>query len=153
MSLNLHATVRQAITTVNADITAQYLKSLPYTRNPSGKQIPAYADPIAVQVQVQPPSGKDLRHAEFLNIQGTIRTVYLYSNPQAIVRVDAKGGDLLQFPQFGGGPVENWLVVAVGETWDVGTNGRPATETPLPPPSYSGWSKLFVTLQTDRPTP
>ena len=152
MGLNLHATVRAAIQIVNADIDALYLKSTGFGSNPSGKQVPAYATPVTVRAQVQPPSGKDLRHLEFLNIQGTIRTVFLYSNPQAIVRIDAKGGDLLQFPQFGGAPSDNWLVVSVAETWDVGTNGAPPSELPTPPPSYSGWTKLYVTLQTDRPS-
>ena len=151
MSLNLHATVRAAIQTVNADITASYLASTGYTANGSGQQAPSYAASVDVQCQVQPPSGRDLRHIEFLNIQGTIRTVFLYSNPQAIDRIDARGGDLLQFPQFSGAPVDNWEVFHVGETWDVGTNAAPASELPTPPPSYSGWTKLYVVLQTDRP--
>lgn len=152
MSLNLHATVRAAIQTVNADITAVYIASNGYTRNPAGKQVPVYLDPVNVRAQVQPPSVRDLRHLEMLNIQGTTRTVYLYSDPQAIVRVTAKGGDLFQFPQFSGQPADNWLVVAVPEQWDVGTNGAPPSELPTPPPSVSGWSKLFVVLQTDRPS-
>jgi hypothetical protein len=151
MSLNLHATVRAAIQTVNADITASYIASTGYTVNSAGKQTPSYATPVNVRCQVQPPSGKDLKHLEYLNIQGTIRTVFLYSDPQAIVRVTARGGDLLQFPQFTGAPTDNWLVVEVAETWDVGINGTVPADLPTPPPSFSGWSKLYVTLQTDRP--
>lgn len=123
MSLNLHATVRQAITTVNRDITATYLASTNYQANTAGKQVPQYANPVTIKVQSQPPSGKDLKHMEFLNIQGTTRSVYVYSNPHAIARVDIKGGDLLQFRGWAGGPVENWLVAAVAERWDVGENG------------------------------
>lgn len=122
MSLNLHATVRAAVQGVNRDITAVYLKSTGYAPNAAGKQVPSYAAALPVQAQVQPPSGKDLRHMEFLNIQGTTRTVFLFSNPQAIVRVDARGGDLLQFPQFAGAPNDNWKIAAVAETWDVGQN-------------------------------
>lgn len=152
MALNLHASVRGAIQSLNPDITAQYLASTGYSPNAGGKLTPTYAAPVAVQIQAQPPSGKDLKHMEFLNIQGTTRVVFLYSNPQAIVRVNAQGGDLLQFPQWGGAPVDNWLVVAIPEQWDVGTNGAPADELPTPPPSVSGWTKLYVTLQTDRPS-
>lgn len=144
MSLNLHATVRAAIQTVNADVSATYLKSTGYTANAAGKQVPAYAAPVTVPIQVQPPSGKDLRHLEYLNVQGTTRALFLYNNPQAIVRVDARGGDLFQFPQFTGAPLDKWLVVEDPETWDVGSNG-PAIAT------ASGWSKLLVVLQTDRP--
>jgi hypothetical protein len=122
MSLNLHATVRAAIQSVNADIAATYIASLGYDVNASGKQVPQYASPAVVQIQSQPPAGKDLKHIEFLNLQGTVRTVYLYSNPHAIVRVDAKGGDLLIFPSFVGGPSYTWLVKEVAERWSVGQN-------------------------------
>jgi hypothetical protein len=149
--VNLHATVRAAIQSINPDITAAYLQSTGYTVNAAGQQQPSYAAPVNVRCQVQPPSGRDLRHMEFLNIQGTTRTVFLYSNPQAIDRVDARGGDLLQFPQFSGAPVDNWLVTATPETWDVGTNQAAASQLPTPPPSVSGWTKLYVVLQTDRP--
>lgn len=135
MSLNLHNVVRGAIQAVNQDRIVPYLQSCGYTPNASGKQVPNYANPVAVSAQIQPPSGRDLRHMEYLNIQGTTRTVYLYSDPQAIVRVDARGGDLLQFPQFRGRPPDNWLIVHVDETWDSGPYG---------------WSKVYVVLQTDR---
>lgn len=152
MALNLHGTVRRAIVSVNPDIAASYLQSTGYSPNSAGKQVPQYAAAVTVTIQAQPPSGRDLKHMEFLNIQGTTRVVFLYSNPQAIDRVDARGGDLLQFPQFTGAPVDNWLVVEVAETWDVGTNQAAASELPTPPPSVSGWTKLYCVLQTDRPS-
>lgn len=152
MALNLHATVRGAIQSLNPDISAMYLASTGYSPNSAGKQVPQYAAPVTVKIQAQPPTGKDLKHMEFLNIQGTTRTVFLYSDPEAIDRVNAKGGDLLQFPQFSGAPADNWLVKAIAETWDVGTNNAASSQLPDPPPSYSGWTKLYVTLQTDRPS-
>lgn len=136
MALNLHAVVRGAIQAVSPDRSIAYLKSIGYAPNASGKQVPSYAPALPIKANIQPPSGRDLRHLEFLNIQGTVRTVYLYSNPQAISRVDARGGDLLQFSQFSGAPVDNWLIVHVEETWDV---------------PYRGWSKVYALLQTDRP--
>lgn len=137
MSLNMHSIVRAAVQTVNNDITAQYLASTGYAPSASGRQVPQYAVAVPVRVQLQPPSGRDLRHMEFLNIQGTTRVAYLYSNPQAVVRVDARGGDLLQFPQFTGAPVDKWLIAYVDETWDV---------------TDEGWSKVYLVLQTDRPS-
>lgn len=137
MSLNLHGIVRGAIQAVNADVSASYLQSTGWTENSAGKPIPTYAAAVDVQVQVQPPSGRDLQHINLLNLQGVIRSVWLFSDPQAINRVNARGGDLLQFAQFAGAPVDNWLVAAVDETWNV-TGG--------------GWSKLYCVLQTDRPS-
>lgn len=137
MSLNLHNAVRGMIQAVNADISATYLQSTGYTLNASGQQVATYAQAQTVQIQVQPPSGRDLQHMEFLNLQGVVRTVFLYSNPQAVDRINVQGGDLLQFPQFHGEPIDNWLVTYVDQTWDVG---------------LTGWTKLIVTLQTDRPS-
>ncbi len=137
MSLNLHSAVRGMIQAVNADISATYLQSTGYTLNASGQQVATYAQAKTVQIQVQPPSGRDLQHMEFLNLQGVVRTVFLYSNPQAVDRINVQGGDLLQFPQFHGEPIDNWLVTYVDQTWDVG---------------LTGWTKLIVTLQTDRPS-
>lgn len=137
MSLNLHSAARGMIQAVNADISATYLQSTGYTLNASGQQVATYAQAQTVQIQVQPPSGRDLQHMEFLNLQGVVRTVFLYSNPQAVDRINVQGGDLLQFPQFHGEPVDNWLVTYVDQTWDVG---------------LTGWTKLIVTLQTDRPS-
>jgi len=149
--LNLHATVRGAIQSVNPDVAAIYLKSLGNTPNAAGQQTPSYAPPIFVQLQAQPPSGRDLRHMEFLNIQGATRVGYLYSNPSGIGRVTARGGDLLQFSSFVGAPPENWLVTRVDERWNVGTNNIDSADLPASPPT-SGWTKLWLTLQTDPPT-
>jgi hypothetical protein len=136
MSLNLHATVRGAIQSVSRDIPASYLASTGYTPNTAGRQVPNYAAPVTVQIQIQPPTSKDLRHMEFLNIQGTTRVAYLYSNPDAIKRVDAKGGDLLEFTSFVGDPVDKWLVAAVPERWNVGQNGLD---------TFSGVGSLAIT--------
>jgi hypothetical protein len=137
MGLNLHGLVRGAIGAVNPDVTGQWLVSTGYTQDASYAQVPAYADPLDVQMQVQPMTGKDLSHPSMLNVQGVKRSVYLYGNGQGVVRVDAKGGDLLKFPQVQGGQVYTWLVVAVLETWT---------------PDAAGWCKVGVVLQTDAPT-
>lgn len=138
MSLNLHSIVRPAITTVNADTAATWLVSTGASDGADGSRTPTYAAGQPVTAQAQPPSGKLLAHAEFLNIQGTIRSVYMYGNPLSISRVDAKGGDLIQFPQNVGAPIDNWLVFTVEE------NGWNLTD--------GSWSRVGVVLQTDRPT-
>lgn len=149
--LNLHATVRSAIQSVNPDVAAVYYESTGYEANAAGQQIPQYADAFLVQIQVQPPSGKDLRHMEFLNIQGTTRVAYVYSNPSSISRLRVKGGDILEFSGFAGGAVDRWLVTRVDERWNVGTNNIDSGELPVTPPGQptSGWSKLWLVLQPD----
>lgn len=136
MSLNLHNIARPLIQAVNADTRCLYLKSTGFTPNAAGKQIPAYAPPLSVWAQIQPPSSADLKHMEYMNIQGTTRAAWLYGDPQGISRVDARGGDLLQFPQYTGMPNDNWLIAKPDETWPVGDGD---------------WSKIFLVLQTDRP--
>lgn len=137
MSLNLHSAVRGAIPAVNPDIPALWLRSTGYTVDANGKQVPGYAAPCRILVNAQPPSGKALNHANYMNIGGTTRSVYMFSDPQSVVRIDAKGGDLLQFPQWRGAPVDNWLVTLIEEAYAV---------------DEGGWSKVMVVLQTDRPS-
>lgn len=75
--------------------------------------------------QVQPMGWKDLQQTDALNLQGTMRKVYLYGQVEAIVRPDNKGGDLITDPS---GRV--WLVSNVLEDW-----------------TYSGWCAVVATLQ------
>lgn len=129
--MNLHSIVRGQIPAVNADRAGTWRRSSGYTTAADGSRIPTYTD-VAVQLQIQSLSGRDLQHINMLNIQGVQRAVYMYSNVQGVVRVDQKGGDLLLFSQEIGGTVATWKVVVVLETWT---------------PDTLAWCKLGVTLQ------
>lgn len=133
MGLNLHALVRPIITTVNPDTGGQWVRSAGYTVAEDGSQVPAYAAPAAIDMQVQSLTGRDLRHKDLLNVQGVLRKVYLFGNVQGVVRVDAKGGDLLVFPQERGGATFTWLIKAVLETWQ---------------PTAPGWCCVAAVLQS-----
>lgn len=136
MSLNLHAAVRSVIPAINPDIAGFWYRSSGSVQDPTtGRQVAAFRAPLSVQLQVQPPSAKDLRFAEFLQLQGVIRTVFMFSDPQGIVRVNQTGNDLLLFPQWAGTPNDTWLVSRPDEGWNVDSGG---------------WTKLFAVLQTDR---
>lgn len=126
--MDLHGLVRGAIQTVNPDITATLLRSTGYSTGASGKQTPTYAS-LSGAAQVQPAGWKDLQQLNALNIQGVARSVYLYGNWMGVVRVDDKGGDVLNFPQIPGAAVQSWKVVAVPETWP-------------------DWCRVLVVLQT-----
>jgi len=135
--MNLHGIVRGAINYVNPDRVATYLASLGATANADFSQTPTYAAGVQVRVQIQPLGKEELRHVDALNMQGVFRTIYLFNNPQAIVRVLAQGGDLFQFRPFQGQAVQNWKVIKADGPWNV---------------EQGGWTKLLVVLQTDTPT-
>jgi len=132
--INLHATVRGAITSVNPDTAIVYKASTGNTSAPGGVRTPTYAADVTVRGNVQPLSPEDLKHQDMANVQGVTRAVYLFGNAQGVVRPNAKGGDLLLFPQDRGGTNQTWLVCAVLETWG---------------PDTAGWCKVGVVLQVD----
>lgn len=135
MSLNLHAAVRQIIPAVNPDVAGWWYQSKGNVPNPDGRQVPAYQAPIGVQLQVQPPSARDLKFIDYLQLQGIIRSVWMFSDPQGIVRVNQLGGDLLLFPQWAGALNDTWKVARPDEAFNVDSGG---------------WTKLFAVLQLDR---
>ena len=67
---------------------------------------------------------EDLRQLEGLNIQGSMRTIYLNGEVDAIIRINVKGGDIITLQD---GSV--WLTTHILEQWDV------------------GWCKISITLQ------
>lgn len=129
--MNLHGIVRGAITSVNPDVAATLYRSTGYTTSTSGKQTPSYAV-VTGSIQVQHLSGKDLKHAERLNLQGVLRSVYMFGDWQGVVRADEKGGDLLVFRPVPADDLKVWKVVNVAET-------------------YPDWCKVLVAMQLDDP--
>jgi hypothetical protein len=134
--MNLHGTVRGAITSINPDITAQYYASAGATTNADFTQTPTYATAVSVRCQVQPLSRDDLRLVEKLNMQGVFRSIFMFGNPQGIVRIQAKNGDILQFSPFRGEASQTWKIANVDGPWNV---------------EQGGWTKLIVCLQTNGP--
>lgn len=131
--MNLHGTVRGAITSVNSDVLAPFLSSTGNGVDAAGNQTPTYADAVNIPIQVQALSGSDKKAINFMNLQTVLRSVYFYGNKQGVERVVQKGGDLVQFretpnPQTDANPLRNWLVVKVLETWP-------------------DWSKCVVSMQ------
>lgn len=137
---NLHGLVRGAINAVNPDISALWLVSTGSTVGSTGKATPSYATAVPVKAQVQAVSGGDLRKYAFLQDQGVFRAVYMYANPDAINRVESKGGDLLVFPQYPVATNRTWLIKQPDEPWTAG-NGNLA------------WCRVIVALQLDPNNP
>lgn len=129
MSIDVFGIANSAIQIVNENIPATWRRSNGYLIDDAGIQTPQYID-TAVKVQSQAVSGDTLAFTEGLNIQGIMRSVYMYGNVQGVVRSDERGGDLLLFSQIPGDPVQTWKVVAVVETWP-------------------DWAHVIAVLQTD----
>lgn len=125
--MNLRGIVNGAIQGINSDSVVTWVQNSGYTTSADGTQIPGQTS-TPVSANVQALSGTDLRHVDGLNMQGVMRSVYLYGDVEGIVRANGKGGDLLQFPLVPGGTVQDWLVTQVMETW-------------------STWCRVIVTLQ------
>lgn len=136
--MNLHALVRPAITSVNPDILGTWRESSGATPDASYKRTPTFTDHADVPMQVQAMSGSDLFKVDYQNLEKVTRAVYLYGAPQGVVRVDAKGGDLLLFPQVLGEDAYTWLVFAVLEPWTTSVDAN-------------GWTKVAVVLQDTPP--
>lgn len=96
---------------VNANTLVTVLRSTGFTVGAGRKQIPTYAAPVTGPAQIQALDAKDLKQLDGLNIQGTIKAIYLRGILAGVIRPDGVGGDLIQ---FGG---KTWLVVKVLEGW------------------------------------
>lgn len=127
--MNLRGIANSAIQAVNPDQKIIWKKSTGYTVNQDYEQVPAYEEQ-EISANIQALSGADLRQVDALNLQGTMRKVYMFGDVRAISRPDAEGGDLLIFPQSPGEVPQTWLVSLVSETWP-------------------GWCCVIATLQND----
>jgi hypothetical protein len=93
-------------------VTATLRASTGSTQAADGGRVPTYADPVAVQAQVQSLQYQDVIKLNGLNIQGVRSKIYLSGSWSGLVRADRKGGDLLTMPN---GNV--YLVALVLEDW------------------------------------
>lgn len=109
--MDLHGIASGAIGTVNPFIPAMVYQSTGYTTAPDGSRVPGYASPVALSIQKQELSFKDLQHVDGLNLQGIFCSVYLSGSIYGVDRGTAGGGDKLVFNG------QTWLVVSVPEQW------------------------------------
>jgi hypothetical protein len=110
--MNLRSLVNPVTSsTVNENVNITILKSTGYTIGEGRKQIATYAAPVVTIGQLQALDGKDLKQIEGLNIQGTIRALYIYQDIKGTSRPDQTGGDIITFNG------QTWLTVKVLEGW------------------------------------
>lgn len=98
--MNLHALVRGVIPIVNPDETVLWYRNAGQTHSDYGIETPSFAAPVSVTAQVQSESDASLYYQERAGDNSIIRRFYLMASPSAyaagIVRIDARGGDVLR---------------------------------------------------------
>ena len=114
--MDLRGLANGVSSTVNPNQTVRVLRSTGYTIGAGRKQVPSYAAPVEGPGQVQALDGKDLQQLDGLNIQGTIRAIYLRGALAGVIRPDGTGGDLVETADG-----QTWLVVKVLESWPTWT--------------------------------
>lgn len=123
--MDLRTISNQVSSVINANIPVTIRKSTGYTIDTnSRKQIPAYAADVTGYGQLQALDGDDLKQLDGLNIQGTVKALYLRGVLAGVVRPDSKGGDIILIAG------RTWLTVKVLEGW-------------------SDWTKIAIRLQGD----
>jgi hypothetical protein len=95
VSLNLRQIVNPITNTVNSNIIVSLQTSAGYIIGSGQRQQALYNPPITGIGQMQALDGSDLRQIEDMNLQGTLKALYMYGNLAAVMRTDSKGGDLV----------------------------------------------------------
>ena len=120
--MDLRSIANSVSSTINPNISVIVRRSTGFTIGTGRKQIPSYAADVTGPAQMQALDGKDLKQLDGLNIQGTIRALYLRGALAGVVRPDSTGGDLVLIG------AETWLVVKVLESWPTWTKAAIALQ-------------------------
>jgi hypothetical protein len=123
--LNLHAIVGPIVSAINPTQIIQIAMGSGYATAADGTLTASY-ESASFPAQIQALTGRELRHVDALNIQGTMRALYLYGNVTGIIRFSQTNGSLVKFPD---GSV--WMCFVEFEPWSV----------------TAGWCKIGVLSQ------
>lgn len=132
--IRLRSMANRLTSGVNPNVPATLLVSTGYTTDAAGLQVPAYADPETVSVQIQALTQKELQHLDKLNVTNGQAGVFIDRQLNSADRNTGSGGDVIQFADDPRLPADlrgsEWLVVAVLEGWP-----------------GSGWCRAAITRQ------
>lgn len=113
--MNLRAIANAAIQPINPNLPVTVFVPNGYTVDPvTLRQVPAFIETPGFG-NVQALDGDELKQADALNIQGTLRGVYLYGAVAGVIRPDQQPSAELEFAH--GGVSGRWGVFKVFETW------------------------------------
>lgn len=93
--MNLRQIVNPISNTVNKNILVSLQTSNGYSIGAGQRQVPLYNPAVTGIGQIQALDGSDLRQIENLNLQGTLRALYMYGNLAGVMRSNSKGGDIV----------------------------------------------------------
>ena len=122
--MDLRGLANGVTATVNPNKTVTVRRSTGYTIGAGRKQVPGYADPVTGPAQIQALAANDIKQLDGLNIQGTVRAIYLRGVLAGVVRPDGTGGDLVEVDG------QTWLVVKVLEGWPTWTKAAIVLQMP-----------------------
>ena len=122
--MDLRGIANGVSSTVNPNKTVTVRRSTGYTIGAGRKQDPGYAPPVTGPAQIQALDANDIKQLDGLNIQGTVRAIYLRGVLAGVVRPDGTGGDLVEIG------AETWLVVKVLEGWPTWTKAAIVLQMP-----------------------
>ena len=129
--MDLRGIANGVTSTVNPNQTVTVLRSTGFTTGAGAKQVPSYAAPVSGPAQIQALDADDIKQLDGLNIQGTIRAIYLRGTLAGVVRPNQTGGDLVTIAAPA--PVAlrgTWLVVKVLEGWPTWTKAAIVLQMP-----------------------
>ena len=122
--MDLRGIANGVTSTVNPNQTVTVLRSTGYTIGAGRRQVPSYAAPVTGPGQIQALDANDIKQLDGLNIQGTVRAIYLRGVLAGVVRPDGTGGDLVEVDG------QTWLVVKVLEGWPTWTKAAIVLQMP-----------------------
>ncbi len=122
--MDLRGIANGVTSTVNPNQTVTVLRSTGYTIGAGRRQVPGYAAPVTGPGQIQALDANDIKQLDGLNVQGTIRAIYLRGNLAGVIRPDGTGGDIVQIAG------QDWLVVKVLEGWPTWTKAAIVLQMP-----------------------
>jgi hypothetical protein len=117
--MNIRGIANMAIQTVNPNIPVVVKSPNGFTIDPvTRRQVPGYITTDAMG-QLQALDGDDLKQMAGLNIQGSIRAMYLYGSIAGVIRPDSSPQSHVIFTSNEGGITKSreWGVFKVLETW------------------------------------
>jgi len=109
--VNLNAVANRLTGGINPNVTATLRSSTGYATGAAYRQVPSYAAPVEIAVQMQALTKKEIEHLASMNISNAVASVYANRQLSGVDRTKGVGGDLLTIDG------DLWLVVAVLEGW------------------------------------